>query len=294
MRIPLNFDLKPSVAISFILGLATLHASPVDDINLLMHAKKMSIYELKTTDKNVTNGFGIFYNTQNLKIKAERSDCALKTGAVVQTNPFKTPMYISVGGNYLNEEVIGNDLHSSKFDQLSGAMAIGYSLQNDLYIEAGKNVSKLDGSQPSENTGINNSLSKETFAQLGKRFEMPIGTVDTQMKGSQIYQTLSAKVENYEGSVHYYLNDVIKLGYIHNINQNDISNGYSIDIGYFSTQYTKDITQDAYNITLGLKADFTDITDFSSYKSTTKVKKNLSKSKKLDNIILQKNMKLRR
>jgi hypothetical protein len=203
-------------------------------------------------------------------------------------------MYVSIGGNYMNQEVIGNDLHRNKFDQFSGALAIGYTLKNNLYIEAGKNVSKVDGSQPSENTGINNSLSKETFAQLGKRFEMPIGTVDTQMKGSQIYQTLSTKAENYEGSVHYYLNDAIKLGYVHTNNQNDIFNGYSIDVGYFSTQYTKDITQDTYNITLGLKANFTDITDLSSYKPTNKVKKSLSKSQKFDNIILQKNMKLRK
>jgi len=278
----------------FLFAALNLYAISIDEINTLMLTKKMSIYGIKTADKNATNGIGVFYNTQSLKIKAERSDCAFKTGAVVQTNPFQSPMYVSIGGNYMNEEVIGNDLHSNKFDQFSGGFAVGYYLKNDLYIEAGKNVSKLDGSQPSENTGINNSLSKETFALLGKRFEMPIGTVDTQMKGSQIYQTLSAKAENYESSVHYYLNDAIKLGYVHNINQNDISNGYSIDVGYFSTQYTKDITQDTYNITLGLKANFTDITDLSSYKPTSKIKKHLSKSQKFDNIILQKNMKLRK
>lgn len=259
-----------------------------------MHDKKMSIYGIKKADKNATNGVGLFYNTQNLKVKVERSDSAFKTGAMVQTNPFQNPLYVNLGGNYINEEIAGNNLHGNNCNQYSGALAVGYYLKNNLYVEAGKNVSKLDGSQISESTPANGSLSKETYAQLGKRFDTPIGTIDTQMKGNQIYKTLSTKEENYESSVNYYLNDTIKLGYVHSINQNEISNGYSIDLGYFSTQYTKEMTQDNYNITLGLKASFSDITELSSYKPTSKVKKQLSKSHKFDTLILQKNMQLRK
>lgn len=284
--------LRLAIKITFILGLATLHASPLDDINLLMRNKKMSIYGIKNADKNTTNGVGLFYNTQNLKVKAERSDSSFKTGAMIQTNPFKNPLYVNIGGNYMNEKILGNDLQSSSFNQYSGALAVGYYLNNDLYVEAGKNVSKLNGSKISEDTSINDSISKETYAQLGKRFEMPIGTIDTQLKGNQIYKTLSTKEENYESSVNYYLNDAIKIGYVHSTNQNEISNGYSIDFGYFSTKYSNDITQDCYSITLGMKANFTDITKLSTYKPTSKVKKQLSKSQKFDNIILQKNMHL--
>ena len=290
----MNFSLRLAIKITFTLGLTTLHASPLDDINLLMRDKKMSIYGVKNADKNTTNGVGLFYNTQNLKVKAERSDSSFKTGAIIQTNPFQNLMYINFGGNYINEKIIGNDLQSNNFNQYSGALAIGYHLKNNLYVEAGENVSKLNGSLKSEDVPINDSIIKETYAQLGKRFETPIGTIDTQMRGSQIYNTLATKEENYESSMNYYLNDIIKIGYLHIINQNEISNGYSIDIGYFSTKYTKDITQDSYNIALGLKANFTDITKLSTYKPTSKIKKQLSKSQKFDNMILQKNMHLRK
>lgn len=287
-------SLRLAIKTIFLLGLVTLHASPLDDINLLLRDKKMSIYGIKNKDKNTTNGVGLFYNTQNLKVKAERSDSSFKTGAMIQANPFQNPMYVNIGGNYINEKILENDLHSNNLNQYSGAFAVGYNLNNDLYMEVGENISKLNGSQISEDVPINDSVSKEAYAQLGKRFETTIGTIDTQMKGNQIYNTLATKEKNYESSVNYYLNDAIKVGYFYNTNQNEISNGYSIDLSYFSTQYTKDITQDSYNITLGLKANFTDITKLSTYKPTSKVKKQLSKSHKFDSIILQKNMHLRK
>ena len=249
----------------------------------------MSIYGVKNQDNNTTHGVGLFYNTQNLKIKAEQSDSFFKTGAMIQTNPFQNPMYVNIGGNYLDEKKPDNN-----FNQYSGALAVGYNLYNDLYVEVGKNITKLTGSSISEDAPVNDSISDETYIHLGKRFDTPIGTIDTQMKGSQIYNTLATKQENYESTVNYYLNDAIKVGYFYNMNQNDIASGYSIDLSYITTQYTKDITQDSYNITLGLKANFTDITKLSTYKPTSKVKKKLSKSHKFDDIILQKNMHLRK
>ncbi len=281
--------MRQAIKITFALGLVTVHASSLDEINLLIRNKQMSIYGIQE-DKNTTNGVGLFYNTQNLKFKVERSDSAFKTGAMIQTNPFQNPIYVNIGGNYINERIQTTDFHSNNMNQYSGALAVGYNLHNNLYLEAGEHISKLNGSQISEDTSINSSTRKETYAQLGKRFESPIGTIDTQIKGNQIYNTLATKEKNYESSVNYYLDDAIKVGYFYSINQNEISNGYSIDLGYCSTQYTKDITQDSYNLMLGLKANFTDITKLSTYKSTSKVKKQLSKSHKFDNIILQKNM----
>jgi hypothetical protein len=282
--------LRLAIKISFSLGLAILQASPLNDIGLLMHTKKMSIYGVKNQDNNnTTHGLGLFYNTQNLKVKAEQSDSFFKTGAMIQTNPLQSPMYVNIGGNYLDEKNSDNN-----FNQYSGAFAIGYNLNNDLYVEAGKNITKLTGSSMSEDAPIHDSISKETYIHLGKRFNTPIGTIDTQMKGSEIYNTLATKQENYESNVNYYLNDALKVGYFYSMNQNDIASGYSIDLSYLTSQYTKDITQDSYNITFGLKANFTDITKLSTYKPTSKVKKKLSKSKKFDDIILQKNMHLQK
>lgn len=274
--------------------LVPLYAFALDNLNLLIDKKQMSIYKLTNKDKNTTSGIGVFYTTDNMKLKIERSDSAFKTGAILKANPFQNPMYVTVGGNYINEKIQQTNLPINTINQYSGALAVGYSLNNNLCLEMGENVSQLNGSQISENSHINNSISKEIYLQLGKRFETPVGTIDTHMNSSQIYNTLSTKEENYESSVNYYLDDAIKIGYFYNVNQNEISNGCSINLSYFSTAYTKDITQDSYNITLGIKANFTDITKLSTYKPSNKLKKNLSKSHKFDNIILQKNMHLRK
>jgi hypothetical protein len=252
----------------------------------------MSLYKVNYEDKNTTNGLGLFYNTQNLKVKAEGSSSTFKTGAMVQVNPLQNPIYFDIGGNYINEKVLGADLQNNNINQYSGAFALGYNLNDDLYLEAGENISQVKQSQTLDETPINTSLSKETYLQLGKRFETPIGIVDTHINSSQLYSTLAVKEDNYAGSVNYYLNDTINVGYFYSINQNEMSNGYSIDLNYFTTQYTKDITQDSYYITLGLKANFTDIMKLSSYKPTKKVKKRLSKSHKFENLILQQNMHL--
>ena len=286
--------MKPAFTIILALGLHPLYASPLDDINLLMRTKKMSVYGVKHEDKNATNGLGIFYNTQNLKVKTEGSNSSFKTGAIVQTNPFQNPMYVNVGGNYINEKIPENAFRSNTMNQYSGALAIGYNLNNDLYLEAGENISKLNGLQTTEELPVDSSMSKETYVQLGKRFKTPAGTVDAHLNSSQLYNTLATKEENYESNINYYLDDAVKVGYLYKINQNEISNGYSLDLGYFTTAYTKNLTQDSYNITLGVRANFTDITKLSTYKSTAKVKKRLSKSPKFDTIILQKNMHLRK
>lgn len=280
--------------ITFIFSVVPLYASSLADINLLMRTKQMSIYGVKSEDRNTTNGVGLFYNTQNLKVKVEGSGTAFKTGAVVTYNPFRTSTYINIGANYINENLPENDSISNNFNQYSSAVAVGYMLYNDLYVELGENISRLNGYQILEDNKASSQITKDTYSQIGKRFETPIGTIDTHLNSSQIYNTLTAKEENYESSINYYLNDAIKVGYSYRMNQNKICNGYSIDFNYLSTEYTKNIAQDSYNITVGLKANFTDITNFSTYKPTSKVKKHLSKSHKFDNIILQKNMHLRK
>lgn len=284
--------MRLSVKITFILSLLPLYAANVDELNMLMRTKQMSLYGVKNKDNNTTNGMGLFYNTQTLKLKAEGSDTSFKTGALVHLNPFQTPVYLNIGANYIDEKIQANDSRKTNISQYSSALAIGYMLYNDLNLELGGNFTRSNGSQNSEDTALNSQITKDTYIQLGKRFETPIGTIDTHVNGSQIYNTLTKKEENYESNVNYYFNDAIKLGYLHTINQNEISNGCSLGVSYFSTAYTKNSTQDSYDFTVGVKANFTDITDFSTYKPSGKVKKRLSKSNKFDNIILHNNMHL--
>jgi hypothetical protein len=287
------YFLKISLQVIFVLGLATAHASPLNDINLLMRTKQMSLYGVKTKDQNMTNGVGLFYNTQKLKFKAEGSETSFKTGAMLHVNPLESPIYLNIGANYLDDTIQAAAIRNN-VTQYSSALAIGYMLDNDLNLEIGGNFSRRDGYQISENTAINTQITKDTYLQLAKRFETPIGTIDTHLNSSQIYNTLSTKQENYASNVDYYLNDAIKVGYTYSINQNEICDGYSLTLGYFATQYTKNTTLDSYNMTVGIKANFTDITNFTTYSSPTKVKKRLARSNKFDTMVLHNNMRLRR
>ena len=286
--------MKFSSILTLIFGFITLHASAVDDLSPLVKNKKISIYGVKSKDKNISNGVGLFYNTQNLKVKVEGSDTVFKTGAIATFNPFQTSTYINIGANYINQNVQENDSTHNDFNQYSSAVAVGYILHNDVYVEVGENISSLNGLQVSQDTKASSQIIKNTYMQIGKRFEIPIGTIDTHLNSSQIYNTLAAKEENYESRINYYLDDAIKIGYAYSINQDQICNAYSLNLSYFSTEYMKNITQDSYNVTLGIKANFTDITNFSTYKPLSKIKKRLARAQKFDNLILHNNMNLRK
>ena len=255
----------------------------------------MSIYGVKNENEKVNNGMGLFYNSQNLKVKIEGSDTAFKTAAILTYHPFQTPgIYIDIGANYLNANLQENDSINNSFDQYSSAFAVGYMLYNDLYVELGENISRLNGYQVSKDDQESIQVTKDTYMQIGKRFETPIGTVDTHLNNTQIYNTLSTREENYESNVNYYLNDAIKIGYSYSIKQDQVCNGYSLNLSYFSTEYIKNIDQDSYNLTFGIKANFTDITDPSTYKPLHKVKKHLTRTQKFDNLVLRDNMRLRK
>ena len=278
--------MRLSIKVIFILSAVPLYASSVDHINLLMRNKQMFIYGVKSEDKKRNSGVGIFYNTQDLKVKVEGSDTTFKTGTSIQVRPIQTPIYINIGANYIDQ----SSHISTSFNQYSSAFAVGYMLYNDLYVELGENVSKLNEYPIYEDNKAGGLITKDTYIQLAKRFKTPIGTIDTHFNSNQIYNTLSTKEENYESNINYYLNDTMKLGYSYSMSQNDVCNGYSIDLNYFSTEYTKNITNDSYNITVGLKANFTDISNFATYNPPKKGKKHVLKSYKFDNMILHDNM----
>lgn len=286
--------MKLSSILTLLFGFIALHASTVEDISLLIKNKEMSIYGVRGVDKNISNGVGLFYNTHNLKVKVEGSETVFKTGAVLTYNLFQNSTYINIGANYINQNAQENDSIHNDFKQYSSAVAIGYMLYNDLYIELGENISRLNGPQVSEGTKANSQIIKNTYMQIGKRFETPIGVIDTHINSSQIYNTLAAKEENYESKINYYLDDAIKVGYAYSINQDQVCNVYSLNLNYFSTEYSNNIAQDSYNVTVGIKANFTDITNFSTYKPLSKVKKHLARAQKFDNLVLQHNMNLRK
>lgn len=254
-----------------------------------MKTKQISIYGVPSQDQTHHNGVGLFYNTQNVKLKVEESDTSFKTGTVLQINPFQTPAYVKVGANYIDK----NTQENHSINQFSTGIALGYMLYNDLAMEVGGSISELNGYQSTEGKESKTQITKDTYVQISKRFETPIGTIDTQLNESQIHKTLSTREQSYSSSFDYYLNDTIRLNYLYTLNQNDIYNGYSINYSYFTTEYTKNISQDSYNVTMGIKAKFSDIMNISSYKPSVKKKKTFSKSHKFDDMVLRDNMNLR-
>lgn len=270
-----------------------LHALPPSEINTPVSAKQISVYKINPESKYHNYGAGLFYNTPNVKLKVEDSDTVFKTGSIVEITPLKSPLYLKVGGNYLDQTNQKNNSIVNNISQYSNGFALGYMPSNDLSVELGHSISKITGYEAITNGKSETHTTKDTYLQIGKRFETPIGTIDTLHNQRQIYNTLSKKEESYSSSFDCYLGDKIKFNYLYTQNPNTIHNGYSLNYSYFTTEYTQNISQDSYHISMGLKAKFSDILDLTSYKPPVKKKKRLLKSHKFDDIILQDNMKIR-
>jgi hypothetical protein len=270
----------------------SLYATTLSEINTMVDTKQISIYKVSPESKYNNYGTGLFYNTPNVKVKVEDSDTAFKTGAVLNANPFKTPIYFKVGANYLDQNIQESDSIVNNVNQYSSGLACGYMLYNDLSVELGSSISKLHGYDDMPDGKSKTYTAKDTYTQIGKRFETPIGTIDTLLNKSQLYNTLSTSQQSYSSSFDYYLNDNFKFNYLYTLNQNNIQNRYGLYYSYLSTEYTQNLSQDSYYISLGLKARFSDIMKFSSYKPSVKKTKRFSKSHKFDDVILQDNMNL--
>jgi hypothetical protein len=122
---------------------------------------------------------------------------------------------------------------------------------------------------------------------------LPIGTVNTTFKGAKIYETLSKTETNYVSTINYYSNNDINFGYSYTNASNNISNYYSINYGYFITEFMDNTSLDISNLKVGVKANFKDITNLSSYTVPNRTKSHLPKLHKLNDVILTNNMKPR-
>ncbi|MDD4855196.1 MAG: hypothetical protein PHQ22_05530 [Sulfuricurvum sp.] len=277
----------------FFLEVITLNASTIEDTNGSNSTGLISMYNIntKTNQPQVSsNGGGLFYNSQNIKLKVERSTDAVKTAAIIKVNPLHNSLYVKFGVNYLNQNIYNYDSTTESVSQHSGALGVGYMLNNDLDLELGSSVTEVIGNKTNLQNEIANQTIKNTYCQLAQRVEIPIGTIDVSVNGNQLYQNLSTKEQNYGSRFNYYPDDNIKVGYSYSNSQNNVSTGYSINYGYFTTEYANYISQDTYSVTVGFKAKFMDITDFSSYIIPVKVKPPLIRSHRFDDMVLYDNM----
>jgi hypothetical protein len=278
------------------IGILSIHASNINDINASNLASSMSIYKIKPEPdptRMSDSGSGLYYNTQNIKLKVEKTVDYIKTGAILKVNPLENSLYVKFGGNYLNQNLYNYDTTKKNICQYSGALGIGYTLSPDVDLELGSNMTEVIGDNGNTENTITNQTIKETYYQIAKRTEIPIGTIDVTLKGNQLYQTLSTKEENYGSSFNYYPDKYMKLGYFYMNSQNNIYRGYSLNYGYFTTEYANNISENTYSVTVGLKAKFTDIMNFSSYVTPVNVKPKAVRLHRFDDMILSDNMNMR-
>jgi hypothetical protein len=271
----------------------TLHSSTVEDTNTSNNTNLISMYSINTKtdqDKAIGKGGGLFYNSQNIKLKIEKSADFVKTGAILQVNPLQDSLYLKFGANYLNQNLYNYDSIKENVNQYSGAFGVGYMLNNNLDLEFGSSRTELIRSKTNADNEIANQTIQNTYCQLAKRADIPIGTIDVTLNGNQLYQNLSTKEQTYGSTFNYYPNKNIKLGYFYTNTQNSVSNGYAINYGYLTTEYANNISQNTYTVTVGFKAKFTNITDFSSYIMPMSIKPNLSRLHRFDDMVLHDNM----
>jgi hypothetical protein len=288
-----NFFIAPMVFLAII----PIDAFSLDDTNT-SDGKALSIYRIDPTPEKVTinttnSGGGLTYSTTNVKFKVETSADYVKTGAIVKINPFQNPLYLQLGANYLNQNVSTNNLIKENVNQYSTAISVGYMFYPNLNFEAGSSLTELVRNKNSTDNPINNQTLQDTYYRIAKRAETPIGTLDVTLNGNQLYQNLVAKEQNYGSSFSYYPNKKMKVGYSYINIPNNISNDYVLNYGYFATEYTNNVSQNTYAVTVGFKAKFTDITNFLSYKAPTNIKPSSIASHKFDDMVLSDNMNLR-
>lgn len=271
----------------------TLYAS---DINVSNPASLISVYKIKPLPdptRMSESGAGLYYNTQNIKFKVEKSADYIKTGALLKINPLHDSFYVKFGVNYLNQSFYNYESPKKNVSQYSGALGIGYTLYPNVDLELGSNMTEVildDSNMENETT---NQTIKETYYQIAKRTEIPIGTIDVTLKGNQLYQKLVSKEETYGSSFNYYPDKNMRLGYFYKNSQNSIYSGYSLNYGYFATEYANNISDNTFAVTVGLKAKFTDIMDFSSYVKPINLKPKSVRLHKFDDMVLSDNMNMR-
>lgn len=278
------------------LGIITLHASTIDEINTSNSNNVISMYSIKPKSDQAqvsNNGGGLYYNSQNIKFKVEKSADFVKTGAIIKVNPLQDSLYVKLGVNYLNQNLDNYSVIKRSVSQYSGALGVGYMLYHDFDLELGSSVTELIGDKSNTEDEIASQTIKDTYCQIVKRADTRIGTIDVTVKGSRLYNKLASNEENYGSSLNYYPDKNVKLDYFYTNMQNNVSSRYALNYGYFTTEYANNISQNTYTMTVGFKAKFIDITDFSSYIVPMIIKSNLTRSHKFDDMVLYDNMNIR-
>ncbi|MBV5348144.1 hypothetical protein JZU61_00500, partial [bacterium] len=239
----------------------------------------ISVYGVNAkTDANhpSQNGGGMFYNTEALKVMMENTSEFFKVGTVLKFNPFDDQLYFKAGGNYINQKLYAPDNASAKVNQYSGAFGAGYMLNNDLYLELGGSLTKLNGTSIGNTYSIDDETTKRTYAEIAKRFDTALGTLDTTFTAGRVYRQLGRDDNSYGTGLDYYPTSNVKLGYYYTHTDNAIASTYSLSYGYLTASYSDSLSQKTHYASLGVQFAFSDISDLSTYRMPTNIKPHLS------------------
>lgn len=243
------------------------------------------------TDKNQNSskGLGLMFDTEELKVKIETTSDYVKTGAVYKFTPM-TNLYFKVGGNFINQKMYAPDSTNARVNQYSGALAGGYMLQDDLYLELGGSYTKLNGSKIGTSYEIVDEKTKQAYIELAKRWEVSEITIDTSANFGRSYYEFKKDENSYGAGLDIYPTNSSKISYSYQNEKDNIASVYGLEYKGFFVEYADNISSKTYTAKAGVKIAFTDLFDFSTYKMPTNIKPHLSELHKFENITFSTNM----
>jgi len=234
-------------------------------------------------------GAGIMFDSEMLKVKFEGTSEVFKTGAVVKLSPVQN-WYTKIGINYVDQKMYAPDSSSARVHQYSGAAAVGYMAWDDIYLELGGSYTDLNGEKLGTAYQIVDEETGVAYVEAAKRWETPIGSIDTTANAGQVYYEFMDDQESYGVAVDYYPANNIKLGAAYQYEQDNISASYSAHYSLAFVEYSRNYSADTYYVTAGLKVAFDNLFDVSTWRAPANIKPHLSELHRFEQLVFSTNM----
>ncbi|DAB36635.1 MAG TPA: hypothetical protein CFH80_03810 [Sulfurospirillum cavolei] len=266
----------------FLVSTVTAFASDTSDDSLF------SLYQLNSRKSdsnsgNTSNGGGVYYDTEMIKVRLENTSDYLKVGTVFKYNPEDTPWYIKTGLSYLNEKIYGYDGSSDRVNQYGLTLGIGYKLTDTLYAEIGANRTDLHGTKIGSLFEVTDETTKRAYAELVKRLKGDFGVLDASVNIGRTYYEF-ADDENFVGfGMSYYPTSSSKISIFHNAEVRNHATSVTLSYEAFELAY-RNLSDNAHRLMVGFKLQCTNIFDVSSCKIPTNIIPDISENDKFEQI----------
>ncbi|WP_060825969.1 hypothetical protein [Sulfurospirillum cavolei] len=247
-----------------------------------------SLYQLNSRKSdanggNTSNGAGLYYDTETIKIRLENTSDYTKFGTVFKYNPEDTQWYIKTGLSYLNEKMYGYDGSNDRVNQYGLTLGIGYKLTDTLYAEIGANQTDLHGTKIGNLFEITDETTKRTYAELVKRLQGDFGVIDASVNVGRTYYEFT-KDENFIGyGINYYPLSSSKIAIFHNAETRNHSTIVSLSYQALEISY-KNLNDNAHALTVGFKVQCSNVFDISSCKVPSNIIPDISENDKFEQI----------